>query len=308
MEIRVSRSGAVPVREQLIEQIRLLIGSGELKPGEALPSVRELARKLKIHHNTVSHAYQELSKRGWLTVRPGSGVFVSRRDERSTLESAGDLDGLINAFLAYARQRGYSLQQVRARVRQRMTAQPPDHFLIVEPDPSIAAMLTYDITAATGIPVSAATPHQLAGTPGLAIGAVVAASVHTLQKYPDVYPSHAVVVPIEFPRAREFMERVRALEQPSVIVIASHSQEFREAARGVLAAASGRKHEICDCRLEAGETPSEAADLMVCDTHSRRRVRARAVMLVPSLSKKSLAALQDAMGGRGKQSATGNNQ
>ncbi len=298
MEIRVSRLGAVPVREQIIEQIRLLIGSGELKPGEALPSVRELARTLKIHHNTVSHAYQELSKRGWVTVRPGSGVFVNRRDERAALESAGDLDGLINAFLAYARQRGYSLQQVRARVRERMAAQPPDHYLVVEPDPSIAAMLIYDITAATGIPVSTITPHQLASTPGLAIGAVVAASVHTLQKYPDVYPSYAAVVPIEFPRSREFMEHVRALEQPSVIVIASHSQEFLEAARGALAAAAGRKHEICDCRLDQGESPPEAADLVVCDTHSRRRVKARALMVVPSLSKKSLAALRDAMPGR----------
>ncbi len=299
MEIRVSRSGAVPVREQIIEQVRLLIGSGELKAGEALPSVRELARTLKIHHNTVSHAYRELSKRGWLTVRPGSGVFVKRRDERATLESAGDLDSLINAFLAYARQRGYSLQQVRARVRERMAAQPPDHYLVVEPDPSIAAMLTYDISTATGVPVSTATPHQIAATPGLAIGAAVAASVHTLQKYPDVYPSQAVVVPLEFPQAHEFMERVRGLEQPSVIVIASHSEEFREAARGVLAAAAGRKHEICDCRLEAGETPAEAADLVVCDTHSRRRVKARTVMVVPSLSKKSLAALRDAMPGAG---------
>ncbi len=298
MEIRVSRSGAVPVREQIIEQIRLLIGSGELKPGEALPSVRELARSLKIHHNTVSHAYQQLSKRGWVAMRPGSGVFVNRRDERAALESAGDLDGLINAFLAYARQRGYSLQQVRARVRERMAAQPPDHYLVVEPDPSISAMLTYDITAATGAPVSTVTPHQLAQNPGLALGAVVAASVHTMQKYPDIYPSHAVVVPLEFPQAHEFMNRVRALEQPSVIVIASHSQEFLEAARGALAAAAGRKHEICDCRLDQGHTPPEAADLVVCDTHSRRRVKARTVMVVPSLSRKSLAALRDAMPGK----------
>jgi hypothetical protein len=131
--------------------------------------------------------------------------------------------------------------------------------------------------------------------PGLAIGAVVAASVRTLQKYPDAYPSFAVVVPIEFPRAQEFLERVRALDQPSVIVIASHSQEFLEAASGALAAAAGRKHEICHCRLDQGEIPPAAADLVVCDTHSRRKVKAREVMVVPSLSKKSLAALRDAM-------------
>ncbi|HUU12394.1 MAG TPA: GntR family transcriptional regulator [Terriglobia bacterium] len=57
MDIRVSKQSEVPVRQQMAEQIVLLIATGNLKPGQALPSVRELARRLKIHHNTVSHAY-----------------------------------------------------------------------------------------------------------------------------------------------------------------------------------------------------------------------------------------------------------
>ena len=52
-----------------------------LQPGQALPSVRELARRLKIHHNTVSEAYQDLIRRMWLVGRRGSRVTVRALEE-----------------------------------------------------------------------------------------------------------------------------------------------------------------------------------------------------------------------------------
>ena len=58
MKIRISKESEVSIRQQLTGQISFLIVTGKLKPGEALPSVRELATRLKIHHNTVSQAYQ----------------------------------------------------------------------------------------------------------------------------------------------------------------------------------------------------------------------------------------------------------
>jgi DNA-binding transcriptional regulator YhcF (GntR family) len=66
MDIRLSRDSEVPLRRQLAEQIVLLIGVGKLRPGQRLPSVRELARRLRIHRNTVSEAYQALVRRTWL--------------------------------------------------------------------------------------------------------------------------------------------------------------------------------------------------------------------------------------------------
>jgi len=56
MEIRIDKLSEVPVRQQLAEQIIYLIATEKLKPGEVLPSVREFARRLKIHRNTVSQA------------------------------------------------------------------------------------------------------------------------------------------------------------------------------------------------------------------------------------------------------------
>ena len=54
MEIRIDKKSEIPVRQQLAEQIIFAIATGELMPGQALPSVRALARQLKIHHNTLS--------------------------------------------------------------------------------------------------------------------------------------------------------------------------------------------------------------------------------------------------------------
>ena len=60
MDIRISKVSEVSLRLQIGRQIAFLIATGKLKPGEALPSVRGLADRLKIHHNTVSQAYQDL--------------------------------------------------------------------------------------------------------------------------------------------------------------------------------------------------------------------------------------------------------
>jgi DNA-binding transcriptional regulator YhcF (GntR family) len=72
----LSREQSIPMREQLSTQLLLGIVSQRLPPGERLPSVRELARRLHIHANTVSAAYKDLAARGWVKQRKGSGVYV----------------------------------------------------------------------------------------------------------------------------------------------------------------------------------------------------------------------------------------
>ena len=67
MQIVVSKDSDVPLRQQLAEQIVFLITTGQLQAGAELPSVRALGRLSKVHHNTVSEAYQDLVRRGWLT-------------------------------------------------------------------------------------------------------------------------------------------------------------------------------------------------------------------------------------------------
>jgi DNA-binding transcriptional regulator YhcF (GntR family) len=64
MRLWIARTGSIPVREQLVAQLLLTILSGDLRAGQRLPSTRDLARRLKIHANTVSAAYSELEREG----------------------------------------------------------------------------------------------------------------------------------------------------------------------------------------------------------------------------------------------------
>src|ERR1700674_5223326 len=72
----VSRESSIPIREQLAAQLLFGILSRKIAPGDRLPSVRDLARRLKVHANTVSGAYRDLAARGWVIQRRGSGVYV----------------------------------------------------------------------------------------------------------------------------------------------------------------------------------------------------------------------------------------
>src|SRR5215469_10599624 len=71
-----SPESEVPIYRQLVTQVVLAILSGDLKPGERLPSTRELARRFRVHPNTISAGYRQLVREGWAEYRHGSGVFV----------------------------------------------------------------------------------------------------------------------------------------------------------------------------------------------------------------------------------------
>lgn len=77
MDIIISNSGQVPIYEQIVRQIKGLILQGELSEGELLPSMRLLARELRISVITTKRAYEELEREGFLTTVPGKGCFVA---------------------------------------------------------------------------------------------------------------------------------------------------------------------------------------------------------------------------------------
>lgn len=77
MEIRLSPGDGVPVYRQIVNQVKYLVASGRLVPGQELPPIRALAERLLINPNTVVHAYAELARDGVVVSRHGSGTFVS---------------------------------------------------------------------------------------------------------------------------------------------------------------------------------------------------------------------------------------
>lgn len=77
MRIRISLQDGVPIYLQIASQVKYLVASESLLPGDQLPSVRKLAEDLVINPNTVARAYRELETEGLLVTRRGAGVYVS---------------------------------------------------------------------------------------------------------------------------------------------------------------------------------------------------------------------------------------
>ena len=101
MKLWISKNSEVPVHDQLTAQITLGIASKDLVPGERLPSTRELARRFRIHQNTVSTAYRKLTEQGLVTLRKGSGVYVANSagpDTRPNAEEPGSRGWQLRGF------------------------------------------------------------------------------------------------------------------------------------------------------------------------------------------------------------------
>ena len=73
----VNPRSALPIYRQIIEQIRRAVASGQLAPGDQLPSVRDLAAQLLVNPNTVARVYRDLERDGLLETRRGQGTYVS---------------------------------------------------------------------------------------------------------------------------------------------------------------------------------------------------------------------------------------
>lgn len=87
MRINISPVSKIPIYEQIENQIREQILRDELKPGTQLPSIRELARELKVGVITSKRAYDDLCEEGMLISRQGKGVFVAELDCESIQET-----------------------------------------------------------------------------------------------------------------------------------------------------------------------------------------------------------------------------
>jgi DNA-binding transcriptional regulator YhcF (GntR family) len=235
MQIWLSKESDVPLRDQLTAQIKLAILSQDLKPGQKLPSTRELARRFKIHSNTVSAAYRELSESGWVDLRAGSGIYVRTFKSETRIESQLDLDNLIVEFLQVARRKGFSLADIQSRIRHWMRLQPPDHFLLIEPNPEFRAILMAEIKAATGFRVEGASVDDCANH-GVLVGAVPVALYGQAEVVAAALPPKMACLLI---RTRSVPETLKDEKRPSendLITVVSHWPDFLHFAHSVLAA------------------------------------------------------------------------
>jgi GntR family transcriptional regulator len=276
MRLWLSKNSDVPLREQLVRQIMLGVVSDDLKPGQRLPSTRELARRFRIHSNTVSAAYRDLERAGWLEVRKGSGVYVRQLGENpseASLDSKLELERLISAFFTLARVQGFSLAEVQAGLKRWIELQPPDHFLVVEPDEHLREILMAEIAEATQFRARGVGYEDCADESRLA-GAAVVALYSKAEEVRRALPTN--VAPI-FLHTRSIPEALKGERQPprdALITVVSRWPAFLEWAHVFLVAAGvdADSLDLRDARNEGWERGLKSSAYVITDALTERRL------------------------------------
>ena len=267
MRLWLSKNSEVPLREQLVTQVVLGIVSGDLEPGQRLPSTREVARRFHIHSNTVSAAYRELAERGWVEFRKGSGIYIRSPERDRAVEP--ELDRLIATFMNLARGRGFTLGEIRERVRHWLELQPPDHFLVVEPDEELRRILVAEIEEATKWRVRSASPEECLAATHIWTGAAVVALYGHEENLREHLPPGKTCLLLH---SRSVPESLQGEEQPpaddALISVVSRWPDFLHWSRVILIAAGIDPHalDFRDARSTGWEKGLRSSTFVITDT------------------------------------------
>lgn len=113
MDIIISNSGGMPIYDQITRQMKGLILRGELQVGEALPSMRLLAKDLRISVITTKRAYEELERDGFIITVPGKGCFVAPQNpELAREDTLRRVEEHLTKAVEVARTGGVSLEEM----------------------------------------------------------------------------------------------------------------------------------------------------------------------------------------------------
>ncbi len=116
MKLRIEPDSKVPIYIQIEEQVRAMIAAGQLRPGDQLPTIRQLATDLRVNYNTVARAYLELDRDGVITTQRGRGTFVAGMPDEKQMARLREekLHSILLSSLEEARRLGYSTDEVAA--------------------------------------------------------------------------------------------------------------------------------------------------------------------------------------------------
>lgn len=112
LNINISNTSTVPLYEQIQTQIKNQILNGNLKPGEGLPSIRNLAKELKVSIITTKRAYEELEKDGFIETVVGKGTFISSQNtERLKEITLYNIENKLEEIIKQAKSVGITLEE-----------------------------------------------------------------------------------------------------------------------------------------------------------------------------------------------------
>jgi GntR family transcriptional regulator len=302
MKVSINRESPIPLHDQLVTQISLLIAAGVLAPGQRLPSVRDLAGRLDVHRNTVMAVYNTLESYGVVTIKAGSGVRVLEPKVPGAADGwrAGvALRHLASHFITEAREQGYSEAAIREAFELALAPAPLRRIVVVDPHADFHALYRHELGAVFNFPIETKTLDEVRAEGADALeDAALLTSMYHLAPLRDVVGSDRRVVVFSVDAGESVLSRVRALPTGQTVGLVTVSETLLRMAKEILAGLRGEDLLL----LEADPTDAERlksvlklSDLVVADTPSFDRLKGltpkpiQRFQLLPEASLRSLA-------------------
>lgn len=246
-------------------QVVLGILGDDLSPGQRLPSTRELARRFHLHPNTVSAGYRQLARERWVEYRRGSGVFVPANKPEMPLSSALALNQMIASVFRSARKQGISLPVLRSRLRQWLEWQPPDHFLLVEPDEELGRIVLAEIQQAVSLPVVSC---ALEDCRRMLVGSIPVALPNRVVTVRQALPDGTELLTLHFRSVPSSLGKWLPAPSGALVGVASKWPEFLKLARTMLNAAGFHPDSLVlrDARKQNWQRGLKQTAAVVCDS------------------------------------------
>ena len=114
IEFNLDLRSGVPIYVQVVEQVQELVATGQLSPGDQLPTVRQLASELRVNFNTIARAYRMLDEAGLISTQQGRGTYIldQSKDQLKDLLNKETLQGQVARFMSELARQGYSKEQI----------------------------------------------------------------------------------------------------------------------------------------------------------------------------------------------------
>jgi DNA-binding transcriptional regulator YhcF (GntR family) len=272
MQLWFARGSKVSIREQLVTQVVLGILGDDLAPGHRLPSTRELARRFHLHPNTVSAGYRQLAREGWVENRRGSGVFVRAKPE-TPLSSALVLDQMIASLFRSARKQGVPLPALRARLRQWLELQPPDHFLLIEADEELRRIVAAEIQQAVSLQVMSC---GLEDCPSMLEGSIPVVLPNRVATVRQALPEGTELLTLRFRSVPSSLGEWLPAPSAALVGVASKWPDFLKLARTMLTAAGFHTDSLIfsDVRKPDWQRGLKQTAAVVCDSVTAKELPA----------------------------------
>lgn len=277
MKISINKESAIPIRDQLIEQIALQIASGSLKGKEKLPSIRALAQRLGIHYSTVTAAYNHLAGVGLLDIRQGSGVRVAGQGASDMQAAGADLETLCADFLALVSERGIAKQDVKTCLERYLNRSPVKRILAVDRNEDFHEILLTELKPHFKLPVIACTVEEMRRRKDEVLSdSLIVTSLYHLFSFQDLVEDRTRLLACDIEPARAELENVQNLPDGSLVLLVSASPTLLSMATKLLAARRGEQIAVRTVQTNEQEELKymmKYATIVLCDRASEESVR-----------------------------------